>query len=127
LKIIVDMNMSPRWATFLTERGHEAKHWRDIGNADDGDELIAEHCASANAVVLSQDLDFSGLLSWSGAVKPSVVQVRAKNLRPEEIGQFVANAISRTEKQLAKGAVVTVKPPRFRYAMLPLGQIEDED
>jgi predicted nuclease of predicted toxin-antitoxin system len=127
LKIIVDMNMSPRWALFLRERGHDAKHWRDIGNGDDSDELIAAHCAGVNAIVLSQDLDFSQLLAWNGASKPSVVQVRAKNLRPDEIGQFVANAISRSEKQLAKGAVVTVKPPRFRYAMLPLGQTEDDD
>lgn len=119
--------MSPRWATFLSERGHDAKHWRDIGSEDDSDELIAAHCADVNAVVLSQDLDFSALLAANNASKPSVVQVRAKNLRPEEIGHFVANALSRSEKQLAKGAVVTVKPPRFRYAMLPLGQIRDDD
>lgn len=121
------MNMSPRWATFLSERRHNAQHWHDIGNEDDSDELIAAHCANVNAVVLSQDMDFSTLLAWTGASKPSVVQVRSKNLRPEEIGQFVANAISRSEKQLSKGAIVTVKPPRFRYAKLPLGQFHEED
>ena len=126
MKIIVDMNMSQRWAEFLKERGHDALHWLSIGNEDDGDDIIAAYCTDAKAVILSQDLDFSALLAWSGALGPSVVQVRSRNLRPEEIGHFVANAISRTEKQLSRGAIVTVKPPRFRYAMLPLGQFEED-
>jgi predicted nuclease of predicted toxin-antitoxin system len=31
MKILVDMNLSPGWANFLTERGFESTHWSDVG------------------------------------------------------------------------------------------------
>ena len=32
MRIVVDMNLSPRWAVRLAELGHEAVHWRAVGD-----------------------------------------------------------------------------------------------
>ncbi len=43
MKILIDMNLSPLWATFLQENGHEAAHWSSIGHATAPDEQIFEY------------------------------------------------------------------------------------
>lgn len=37
MKVLVDMNLSPRWARFLGDAGIEARHWSELGpgNAPD--------------------------------------------------------------------------------------------
>jgi predicted nuclease of predicted toxin-antitoxin system len=118
------MNMSPRWAEFLRGRGHDVQHWLHVGDEHASDEEIAKYCLEQDAVVLSQDLDFATMHAINGTMKPSVVQVRSKNLRPESIGSYVAHAFSKMEKQLQTGAVVTVKPPRLRLTRLPIGDAD---
>jgi predicted nuclease of predicted toxin-antitoxin system len=34
VKLIVDMNLSPRWITLLTEAGLEAVHWSTVGQTN---------------------------------------------------------------------------------------------
>ncbi|MDR1307614.1 MAG: DUF5615 family PIN-like protein [Treponema sp.] len=34
MKILVDMNLSPRWVDFLSGNGIEAVHWSSIGPPD---------------------------------------------------------------------------------------------
>jgi hypothetical protein len=31
MKILIDMNLSPRWQKFLTEAGLQAAHWSELG------------------------------------------------------------------------------------------------
>lgn len=125
MRIIVDMNMSLRWADFLRERGHDATHWKNVGDQNASDSEISAYCAENGAVVLSQDLDFAGLHRLHGTSKPSVVQIRAKDLRPETIGSTVSQALVRMENQLAKGAIITVKRSRTRLTRLPIGRLEE--
>ena len=119
------MNMSLRWVDFLRERGHDASHWQHVGNEDASDDEIAKYCAEHEAVVLSQDLDFAQMHALNGTSKPSVVQIRAKDLRPETIGSSVAQAFVRMERHLEEGAVVTVRQSRTRLTRLPIGRLED--
>ena len=39
MKVLVDMNLSPGWVSFLAEAGFEAVHWSDVGagNAPDSE------------------------------------------------------------------------------------------
>ena len=42
MKLIVDMNLSPRWADFLQRAGLDAVHWSHVGAADAPDvEIMA--------------------------------------------------------------------------------------
>jgi len=33
MKLLVDMNLSPRWVPFLLDAAHEAVHWSTVGKA----------------------------------------------------------------------------------------------
>jgi predicted nuclease of predicted toxin-antitoxin system len=32
MKILIDMNLSPSWAAYLSEAGFEAEHWSNVGS-----------------------------------------------------------------------------------------------
>lgn len=40
MKLLVDMNLSPRWIALLTNSGFEALHWSTVGQANARDTEI---------------------------------------------------------------------------------------
>ena len=120
MKIVVDMNLSPRWVAHLKAAGFDALHWIEVGAATARDEEIMAWAISADAIVLTQDLDFSAILAFSKNTKPSVVQIRAEDLNPDKIGAQVVSAINQTRSELTTGAIVSVDPVHARLRLLPL-------
>jgi predicted nuclease of predicted toxin-antitoxin system len=120
VKIVVDMNLSQDWIGFLEIHGHDATHWARIGPADSTDETIAEWAADRDAVLLTNDLDFGHIHALAGSSRPSVIQLRSPDLRPESIGDIVSKALVTTAKSLSSGAIVTVSPPHVRIRTLPI-------
>jgi predicted nuclease of predicted toxin-antitoxin system len=86
MKVLVDMNLSPRWVDLLSGAGFEAAHWSTVGEPDAPDVEILALAAANGFVVLTNDLDFSAILAATRGHKPSVVQVRSDNLSPSNIG-----------------------------------------
>jgi predicted nuclease of predicted toxin-antitoxin system len=120
MKVLVDMNLSPRWARFLSEAGIEAAHWSDLGAGNAPDVEIMAFAKAHGHVVLTHDLDFSAILAATHGEKPSVVQVRSEDVSPEAIGAAIVAAIRQTAQDLAEGALLTVEPDRMRVRLLPL-------
>ena len=87
MKLIVDMNRSPRWVSVLAGVGIEAAHWSTLGAKDAPDSAIMAYASANNYVVLTHDLDFSTILAASHGEKPSVVQIRAEDVSPDVIGK----------------------------------------
>ncbi|HEX4159091.1 MAG TPA: DUF5615 family PIN-like protein [Rhizomicrobium sp.] len=114
------MNLSPAWATFLSEANIPATHWSEIGPADAPDRIVMAYAAVNDCIVLTHDLDFGAILAASKGSKPSVVQIRSDDLKISSIGATVLAALRRTEPELAVGALVTVEPGRTRLRILPL-------
>ena len=45
MKLLVDLNLSPRWIPFLTDAGWEATQWSAVGKANASDsEIMAQDC-----------------------------------------------------------------------------------
>ena len=65
MKLLVDMNLSPRWIPFLLDAGREAVHWSTVGRADATDSEIMAFAAANDYVVLTNDLDFGAILASS--------------------------------------------------------------
>jgi len=120
MKVLLDMNLSPRWESLLLDAGIEAVHWSRIGDNSAPDSLLASHALSNDMIVMTQDLDFGALLAASGNSGPSVVQIRAGDTSPESIGQEVIMALKQLSDELEKGALVTVDIERLRVRMLPI-------
>lgn len=120
MKILVDMNLSPRWATEFRSRGIEAVHWSQIGAANATDEEVLAWCAIHAHVLFTHDLDFGDILAASGKDKPSVMQLRTEEVVPEAMLQRVTSALEQLKAELAQGALVTIEPGRHRIRLLPL-------
>jgi predicted nuclease of predicted toxin-antitoxin system len=115
------MNLSPRWVKTLTEAGIEAAHWSDVGRANAPDSEIMAFARANGYVVLTHDLDFSAILAATQGAKPSVVQIRAEDVRPETLAPTLIEALRQMAGQLDEGALLTVDPARARLRVLPLG------
>ena len=55
MKLLVDMNLSPRWVTFLVDAGFETSHWSTLGATDASDSEIMRFAADGSYVVLTHD------------------------------------------------------------------------
>lgn len=120
MKLLVDMNLSPRWVGVLTNAGIQAVHWSSLGPANVPDPEIMAFAKANGYVVLTHDLDFGAILAATRGDKPSVVQIRSGDVSPDAIGGPVIDALRQMAAELDAGALLTVDPQRTRLRVLPL-------
>ena len=124
MKLLVDMNLSPRWPDWLAQAGVEAVHWSSVGAIDAPDWEIMEYAAQNGYAILTRDLDFGARLALSRSLGPSVVQIRGARVRPETMGPILVNALRRVRVELEQGAFLTLDAKRARLRLLPLLSLE---
>ena len=120
MKLLLDMNLSPRWVELLNKAGFEAVHWSTVGPGAAADVEIMTFAREQDYVLLTHDLDFGAILAATRGQKPSVVQLRSENLSIEVIGRLVIDALHEVATDLDNGALVTIDPGRTRVRVLPL-------
>lgn len=120
MNVVIDMNLSPDWVLCLTAAGINAVHWSTIGPADAPDHVIMKWAEENQHVVFTHDLDFGTLLHLTGARRPSVIQLRAEDVRPGIMGDLVRAALQLVRTELESGALVTIDPRKNRLHLLPL-------
>ncbi|MDR0388553.1 MAG: DUF5615 family PIN-like protein [Spirochaetaceae bacterium] len=120
MKILVDMNLSPRWVDFLAGNGIEAVHWSSIGPPDAPDTGIVAYAQSYGFTVLTNDLDFGFILAISHGNKPSVIQIRTAALGPGRIGGRVLGALKTLSADIEEGALITIDSRKIRVHLLPI-------
>ncbi len=124
MKLLLDMNLSPLWQATLVNAGFETVLWSSVGAANTPDPEIMHYAERNGYTVCTQDLDFGIILAATGRDRPSVVQIRAEGVLPNQIGIQVVQALLRFELALEAGALVTVDAKKARVRMLPLGARE---
>jgi len=99
VKLLIDMNLSPRWVERVSAASLPAVHWSSVGRVDapDAEIMAATH-----------------------GTKPSVVQIRSENLSPTSIGDTLIAALQQMAPELAAGALLTIDPSQTRLRLLPL-------
>ena len=120
MRLLIDMNLSPKWVEFLNDAGLEATHWSALGAANAPDPELMAFAKTHDYVILTNDLDFGAILAASGGSGPSVVQIRADDLSIGAIGQPVVAALHQAKEAIEAGALVTVDPKRARVTLLPI-------
>ena len=120
VKILIDVNLSPRWVDCPCSPRSRGIHWSTIGKLDAEDVTILEWASDQGAVLLSCDLDFGAILAATHALGPSVIQIRGNDVLPEAIAERVSLAISRLEQELRQGALVSLDIDQARVRVLPL-------
>jgi predicted nuclease of predicted toxin-antitoxin system len=120
MKFLIDMNLSPRWVEVFMAAGWDATHWFAIDDPRATDRSIMKWARSNGYIVFTHDLDFGAILAATQASGPSVIQIRAEKVLPEDAGDAVIGAIRRFQDALEQGALISVDPERARARILPL-------
>ena len=118
MKLLIDMNLSPRWVSILGDAGFEATHWSTLGRNNASDTEITAFAKANDYVVLTHDLDFGAILAATHGDKPSVVQIRSEDVSPDVIGKSIIVALRQMTAELEEGALVTLDPNRPRLRVL---------
>ncbi|GHV79652.1 hypothetical protein AGMMS49944_14430 [Spirochaetia bacterium] len=119
MKILIDMNLSPRLTDTFIAEGIEAVHWRTLGPGNTPDTVIMDYARTNGYTILTNDLDFSAMLvaaHWPG---PSVVQIRSEDDPPEMLIERVTDALISLAAEIEHGAIVTIDEHKTRVHILP--------
>lgn len=120
MKLLIDMNLTPRWVAYLHDAGFAAEHWSMCGPVDASDTSIMAFAQTGDYVVLTHDLDFGAILAATHGQKPSVIQLRGEMPIPETIGSLLVQALEQLQSELVAGALLTIDLKRARLRLLPL-------
>ena len=120
MRLLIDMNLSPRWTNVLSEHNIGAIHWSNVGRADASDAEIMAYAKANNYTVFTHDLDFSTILAITNSNKPSVIQLRTGDISPVVNAHLVIKALLSAATEIEKGALITIDLNKTRLRILPL-------
>jgi len=120
MKLLVDMNLPIKFADLLVGEGIESEHWYRVGAPDARDSEIMRYALEHNYIVVTCDLDFSAILSATKSIRPSVIQVRARNIPWIDLANKIINAAMQSAEELGAGAILTLDAKTSRLRLLPL-------
>ena len=120
LRFLVDMNLSPRIVTNLSQQGWDILRVSQVLPMDIEDSEILEFARQENRVIITQDLDFSSLLALGGYEKPSLITFRLSVPEPETITRKLLELLPHIEDRLAEGCAVTIDDRKARVRRLPI-------
>ena len=120
LEFLANMNISPLTLEQLRTLGWNIIRVSEVMEKGSKDIDILIYAQKYNKVVITQDLDFSTLLALSGYTKPSLINLRLENPRPDLVSAHIIDVVSVMEKELEEGVVVTVDETSARYKNLPI-------
>lgn len=83
MRFLIDAQLPPDLAKFLTSLGHEAKHVADCGLLTASDQEIWDYAVRRNAVILTKDHDFVEKRNLFDG--PQIVWLRMGNSRKAEL------------------------------------------
>jgi predicted nuclease of predicted toxin-antitoxin system len=120
VQLVIDMNLSTEWVAELAKEGWSARHWSTVGDPGANDGLVMTWARENGCVLFTHDLDFGTALALTHERGPSVLQLRGRDVLPEDVGPAVAAALRQHEGALAAGALVVVDAKKSRVRLLPL-------
>ncbi len=120
LRLVIDMNLSPVWASDLLQHGYPAVHWSTVGDPRATDATIMTWALAHGHIIFTHDLDFGALLALTHAGGPSVIQLRTRNVLPVHGLPLLLAALQQHASELAAGAIVVVDEAAARVRVLPL-------
>ena len=120
MKLLLDMNLSPRLLGPLRNAGFEATHWSESGDPSASDAQIKEWARQHKSIVVSHDLDFSAMLAASRSASPSVIQIRTQDSLSDIFINNLINSLRHFSDMLEQGAIIVVDEQGQRARALPL-------
>ncbi len=120
MRLLADLNISPRVVEHLRAIGHDVERVGQTLDARATDEQILSDASRRSAIVVTRDQDFSALIVTRGAVAPSLLNLRVSEVDAEAVARLIASVLRAVEQDLAAGAIVTVDDGGMRVRRLPV-------
>jgi predicted nuclease of predicted toxin-antitoxin system len=114
------MNISPLTVEQLRNLEWDVIRVSEIMDIRSKDTEILLYARENDRVIITQDIDFSMLLAISGFKKPSVINLRLEENKPDLATKRLLNVVTAMENELAEGAVLSVDEVSVRYRLLPI-------
>lgn len=102
MKFLIDNQLPPKLAQWITTQGYDVAHVQDIGLADAPDIEILEFAANNRYVLVSKDEDFLHL-SLTRRGRPQIVWVRLGNCRTISLLSVFGRSMSSLVAALESG------------------------
>ncbi len=120
MRLLLDMNMSPKVAERLRAEGHDAVHLRDLSLGHLPDHDVFAYANADQRIVVTFDLDFGEIVSLGAGT--GVVLLRLRSVRTQHVQRRVSVALAEAAAALHAGAVVLVEDTRIRVRTWPIAQ-----
>jgi predicted nuclease of predicted toxin-antitoxin system len=120
LEFLANMNISPLTVEQLKKNGWNVVRISEVMDRGSKDIDVLIYAQKQNKVVITQDLDFSEILALSGYGKPSLINLRLENPRPDLVSSRIIEVVSTMENELEEGVVITIDETSARYRNLPI-------
>jgi predicted nuclease of predicted toxin-antitoxin system len=120
MNFLLNMNVHRDMTAPLKQRGHVCRHAGDIGMSRSTDAEIVAEARKTGEVIMTHDLDYGHLLAFSGEQSPSVIILRLRDLRTDEIMSRLDAVWKEIEGALADGSIVSLSDKSLRIRKLPI-------
>ncbi|MCL4456334.1 MAG: DUF5615 family PIN-like protein [Nitrospirae bacterium] len=120
LKFIADIHISPLTVKALQNKGYDVVRITDKLSATASDKEIIQLAHKEQAVIITQDLDFSAIIAQSGLNGPSVISLRVDNAKPDKVSRLLISVLPLIEIELAEGSIVSIDEKEYRVRRLPI-------
>lgn len=110
MRFLVDAQLPPALARFLTAQGHDAAHVLDCNMLEATDLDIWAYSIANDAVIVTKDEDFALMSAKSDETRPRIVWIRIGNCSKQELLAWFERRSSEIVALLQEGnALVEVR------------------
>ncbi|WP_151445219.1 DUF5615 family PIN-like protein [Halomonas lysinitropha] len=106
MRFIVDAQLPPALARWLTAQGHHAEHVADIEMESASDGVIWRWAERHGAAIVTKDEDFAIWRNASEERSPTVVWLRINNTRRHELLHWFEPLLPQIVKALDQGEIL---------------------
>ena len=126
MRLLADINVSPRTVEFLNEIGHDSVWAGALIPGDSPDEAIIALALETGRVIVTSDLDFPRLIMLSGASEPSLLLLRLESgpegdSHTEQVNRALAAALPTAAEYQDDGFICTIDETGYRIRSLRTG------
>ena len=114
------MGVSYKVASWLNSIGHNAIHLSEEGLHTMEDYQIVVKATDENRIILTADMDFGQILSFTKLSSVSVIQFRLFDLAPDNLISKLNIVFDSFPEQLSSHVIITIQENKIRLKNLPL-------
>ncbi len=121
IKLLADMNISPKTVARLKARGYNIIRVNEINMSKSKDKEIIEYARDNEYILITMDLDFGYILSYIKDNKPSVIILRLISPKPDNVSSHLLKALNNKDilNNLIKGSIIIIEDNKIRMRELP--------